>query len=205
MKKPIEFETPHDIEGNAIAIERTPDFFMVAQQLSEFIYGLPLDQPTNDRLVALMVDQVQQAEKGAFAHGFRMGMIFEGSDQIADQQWQAEFDEDKRRYDQEYEQEYGNKGGSGGSGSSGGNGGNGGNGGGDPYKGKDLGGMLADCATKEEAMIMAAEMEEAGHPEAWDLFYELYPEPEKKPSSGSSGKKPSKPISTGKFDHATLT
>ena len=73
----MRFETIHDIEGTAIAIERTPDFFQVAQQLSEFIHGLPLDQPTNDRLVALMVDQVQQAERGAFAHGFRMGMEFE--------------------------------------------------------------------------------------------------------------------------------
>jgi hypothetical protein len=81
MKETIEFETVHDIEGAAIVIERTPDFFQVAQQLSEFIYGLPLDQPTNDRLVALMVDQVQQAEKGAFAHGFRMGMEFERHEQ----------------------------------------------------------------------------------------------------------------------------
>ena len=84
MKETIEFETVHDIEGAAIAIERTPDFFQVAQQISEFIYGLPLDQPTNDRLGALMVDQVQQAEKGAFAHGFRMGMEFERHEQHPD-------------------------------------------------------------------------------------------------------------------------
>jgi phospholipid N-methyltransferase len=70
MKETIEFETVHDIEGAAIAIERTPDFFQVAQQLSEVIYGLPLDQLTNDRLVALMVDQVQQAEKGLFSMAF---------------------------------------------------------------------------------------------------------------------------------------
>ena len=76
MKGTMKFETIHDIEGTAIAIERTPDFFQVAQQLSEFIHGLPLDQPTNDRLVALMVDQVQQAERGAFAHGFCMGIDF---------------------------------------------------------------------------------------------------------------------------------
>lgn len=81
MKETIEFETVHDIEGAAIAIERTQIFFQVAQQLSDFIYGLPLDQPTNDRLVALMVDQVQQAEKGAFAHGFRIGMEFERHEQ----------------------------------------------------------------------------------------------------------------------------
>lgn len=39
MKETIEFETIHDIEGAAIAIERTPDFFQMAQQLSEFIYA----------------------------------------------------------------------------------------------------------------------------------------------------------------------
>lgn len=77
MKETTEFETVNNIEEAAIAVERTPDFFQVAEQLSEFICGLRLDQPTNDRLVALMVDQVQQAEKGAFAHGFRMGMEFE--------------------------------------------------------------------------------------------------------------------------------
>ena len=84
MKETIEFETVHDIEGAAIAIERTPVFFQVAQQLSDFICGLPLDQPTNDRLVALMVDQLQQAEKGAFAHGFRMGMEFDRHEQHPD-------------------------------------------------------------------------------------------------------------------------
>ena len=59
-----------------IGIERTADFFDAAQQISEFIHGLPLDQPINDRLVALMVEQVQHAEKGAFLHGFRMGIDF---------------------------------------------------------------------------------------------------------------------------------
>ena len=34
MKETIEWETVHDIEGAAIAIERTPDFFQMAQQLS---------------------------------------------------------------------------------------------------------------------------------------------------------------------------
>lgn len=77
MKETIEFETVQSIEGAAIAIERTPDFFQAAQQLSEFVHGLALNQHTNDQLVAMMVDQVQQAEKGAFAYGFRMGMEFE--------------------------------------------------------------------------------------------------------------------------------
>ena len=71
-----------EIMNGEIGIERTVDFSDAAQQLSEFIYGLPLDQPTNDRLVALMVYQVQQAEKGAFFHGFRMGMDFAEWEQV---------------------------------------------------------------------------------------------------------------------------
>ncbi len=84
MKEIAEFETVHINEGYAIAIERTPDFFQVARQLSEYIHSLSLDQPTNDQLVALMVDQVQQAERGPFAHGFRMGMEFERHEQHPD-------------------------------------------------------------------------------------------------------------------------
>lgn len=67
-------------ENEEITIERTPDFFQTARQLSDCIKALPLDQPANDRLIALMIDQVQQAEKGAFAHGFRMGVEYAGSE-----------------------------------------------------------------------------------------------------------------------------
>ena len=74
MWKTDEYETVQNIEDSAIVIERTPDFFLSAQQLSEFIHNLPLDQSDNDHLIALMVEQVQQAEKGAFDHGFRLGV-----------------------------------------------------------------------------------------------------------------------------------
>lgn len=67
-----------DLNG-AITVERTPDFYQVARQLSDYIKALPLDQPTNDRLVSLIIDQVQQAEQGAFSQGFRMGTKFEKS------------------------------------------------------------------------------------------------------------------------------
>ena len=49
-------------------------------------------------------------------------------DQVADDQWQAEFDEDKRRYDQAWEEEYGSGSGSSGGGSGGSGGGSGGGG-----------------------------------------------------------------------------
>lgn len=48
-------------------------------------------------------------------------------DQVADEQWQAEFDEDKRRYDQAWEQEYGSSSGGGSNNSNGSNGSNQGN------------------------------------------------------------------------------
>lgn len=56
--------------------ERTEKFFQTARQLSDFIKGLPLDQPTNDRLVKLMIEQVEEAEHGAFIQGFKMGRDF---------------------------------------------------------------------------------------------------------------------------------
>lgn len=56
--------------------ERTEKFFQIAKQLSDFIKGLPLDQPTNDRLVKLMIEQVEEAERGAFIQGFKMGRDF---------------------------------------------------------------------------------------------------------------------------------
>ena len=76
----IEYENIEGIDGAAITVERTPDFFQVAQQLSDFIKDLPLDQPTNDRLIALMVEQVQKAEHGAFVQGFRMGCEYSGGE-----------------------------------------------------------------------------------------------------------------------------
>ena len=74
MRETNEQETVQKTEDSAIVFERTAEFFLSAQQLSEFIHNLPLDQSDNDRLIALMVEQVQQAEKGAFEHGFRFGV-----------------------------------------------------------------------------------------------------------------------------------
>ena len=58
----------------AVSINRTEDFQKIAQQLSEFVAGLPLDQPTNDRLVALMVEQLNIAEKDAYLQGVDIGV-----------------------------------------------------------------------------------------------------------------------------------
>lgn len=60
----------------------------------------------------------------------------QGRDQVADDQWQAEFDEDKRRYDQEWELAVGEYTGQNG-GNTGASGGSGGSGGGDPTENLD--------------------------------------------------------------------
>ena len=59
-----------------VCINRTPEFFQAAQTLSDFIKDLPIDQPTNDQLVALMVEQVKVAEHDALLQGFEMGVLF---------------------------------------------------------------------------------------------------------------------------------
>ena len=59
-----------------VSIVRSAKFHLIAQQLSDFVRDLPLDQPTNDRLVALMVEQVTEAEHGAVLHGFRAGLEY---------------------------------------------------------------------------------------------------------------------------------
>ncbi len=83
MDSNYNFERIQDfnMDDVAIKIERTPEFLQAAQLLSDFIRGLPIDQPTNDRLVAMMVDQVQQAEKGAFVQGLRMGKQYSSWEQ----------------------------------------------------------------------------------------------------------------------------
>lgn len=59
-----------------VCINRSPEFFQAAQTLSNFTKDLPIDQPTNDQLVALMVEQVKVAEHDALLQGFKMGVLF---------------------------------------------------------------------------------------------------------------------------------
>ena len=72
MNEMMSFKTIDDKEIT-VAIERTEDCFLSAQKLSAFIKTLPLTMTDNDRLVELIVDQVRQAERGAFKQGFEMG------------------------------------------------------------------------------------------------------------------------------------
>ncbi len=67
MNNTITYEEP------TIEIERTADFQTIARQLSDSLKALPLSQEENDRFIQLMVEQVQEAERGAFMQGFKMG------------------------------------------------------------------------------------------------------------------------------------
>ncbi len=49
---------------------------VLVKETSEFINSLPLTTDDNDRLVFLLLKQTQEAEKGAFEQGFRVGIEF---------------------------------------------------------------------------------------------------------------------------------
>ena len=51
-------------------VKRTEAVNTAAGILSEFIKGLPLSQPDNDKLISLIVDQVNMAEHDAYLQGF---------------------------------------------------------------------------------------------------------------------------------------
>ncbi len=70
MGKVIEFP---NVEP-AIEIERTDEFKSAAMELSHFIKALPLTHEDNDRLISLIIAQVNQAERDAFKQGFISGI-----------------------------------------------------------------------------------------------------------------------------------
>lgn len=76
MGKIINLDEYRSASEAAIPIERTEEFYKAAKELDSFITALSLTQPSNDRLVNLIIKQLQASEKGAFAQGFRMGMEF---------------------------------------------------------------------------------------------------------------------------------
>jgi hypothetical protein len=75
MSKVINFPQ-EEILDVGIAIERTEEFFEIALKVSEFIKTLPLNTAQNDELVKLVIDQIQEGERGAYLQGFRMGIEF---------------------------------------------------------------------------------------------------------------------------------
>ena len=65
-----------DLDNVFIEIKRTEAFIQTANELSAFLKALPLSHEDNNRLVALIVQNVREAEKGAFLQGFSMGYEF---------------------------------------------------------------------------------------------------------------------------------
>lgn len=76
MGKIINLDEYRSTSEPAIPIEKTEEFYAAAKELDSFMGTLPLNQSSNDRLVALIIKQVQASEKGAFAQGFRMGINY---------------------------------------------------------------------------------------------------------------------------------
>lgn len=56
--------------------ERTAEFLEAAKVLGDYVNALDLDAGKHNELVRLMLDQVTEAEKGAFAQGFKLGMAY---------------------------------------------------------------------------------------------------------------------------------
>ena len=76
MGKIIDFGQLRNEQKPALAVERTESFYSTARELSDFIAALPISREKNDRLIALIIQQVQDGEQGAFAQGLRIGKEF---------------------------------------------------------------------------------------------------------------------------------
>lgn len=66
-------QTARGVEDFDIEIEKGEDTKAAAQELSRFIAGLDLEPEVNDRLVELMVEQVNVAQRDAFFQGVEFG------------------------------------------------------------------------------------------------------------------------------------
>lgn len=58
-----------DENKEAIRIERDGDFYKTVYRVNDFINGLDLSQPDNDRLMALMMELLETCERNAFLMG----------------------------------------------------------------------------------------------------------------------------------------
>lgn len=59
---------------DVIQIERSPDFTTIAHEVSAHMSALPLTNEQNNRLVELVIKQINEAETTAFRQGFDMGV-----------------------------------------------------------------------------------------------------------------------------------
>lgn len=73
MGKVINFPTKN-MAKVYIIIEHTEEFLVLEKNLSEFVKDLPISNDDSDKLIKLMLAQIQQAEKDSFEQGFGMGL-----------------------------------------------------------------------------------------------------------------------------------
>lgn len=59
---------------HTVSVPRTEKFNEIAKELSDFVATLPLEQSDNDRLIKIIVKQINEAERGAYLAGFDMGI-----------------------------------------------------------------------------------------------------------------------------------
>lgn len=57
------------VDGDTLKIERNKDTKKSAQELSTYIHALNLTAEQNNELIAMIIEHVQGAERGAFAAG----------------------------------------------------------------------------------------------------------------------------------------
>ena len=62
------------LKGKEVEAQRTGEFYRIAWRMSKFMDELALPKELHDHLVELMIDQVLEAEHGAFSQGFLMGL-----------------------------------------------------------------------------------------------------------------------------------
>lgn len=67
---------PAEKQNITIQVDHSDEFIQVAKQLGDFISSLPIDQPTNERLVGLLLDHVRVAEHDAVLQGFKTGVMY---------------------------------------------------------------------------------------------------------------------------------
>lgn len=76
MDKIINIKDAITLDDVSIRAERTDKFYQIAMELSNFVRCLPISREENNMLVNLIISQVEEAERGVFTQGFRMGMEY---------------------------------------------------------------------------------------------------------------------------------
>lgn len=64
------------VDDSQIEIQRTPEFYDTAKQVSDLINDLHLPKEQNDRLIAALVVHVNAAEDSGFRFGFGLGLDY---------------------------------------------------------------------------------------------------------------------------------